>query len=252
LDDVEVDPAIAATHPDLTPGAYVRVTVRDTGPGMRPEVLARLFEPYFTTKALGEGSGMGLAVVHGIVASHGGAVTVQSAPGQGATFTVYLPRLAQDVAVPPVLAQGPLPRGHERILLVDDEASVAEMGQRLLTRLGYAVVAYTSSRAALDAFRAAPHRFDLLITDHTMPEMTGEALARAVRQIRPELPLILCTGFSETMTAEHARVLGIDAYLMKPWELRVLAQTLRWVLTHRPVRDRALAHTEGGGAETPS
>jgi CheY-like chemotaxis protein len=237
LDGVEVDPTLAATHPDLTPGLYVRVTVRDTGPGIAPAVLARLFEPYFTTKALGEGSGMGLAVVHGIVTSHGGAVTVQSAPGQGATFTVYLPRLAQDVGVPPVLAPGPLPRGHERILLVDDEASVAEMGQRLLTQLGYAVVAYTSSREALDAFRAAPHRFDLLLTDHTMPEMTGEALARAIRQIRPELPLILCTGFSETMTAGHARGLGIDAYLMKPWEIRVLAQTLRRVFMHRSVPD---------------
>jgi CheY-like chemotaxis protein len=213
LDGVEVNPAVAATHPDLSPGPYVRVTVRDTGPGMPPEVLERLFDPYFTTKALGEGSGMGLAVVHGIVASHGGAVTVQSAPGQGATFMVYLPRLAQDVVVPPLRAQGTLPHGQERILLVDDEASVAEMGHHLLTRLGYAVVAYTSSREALDAFRAAPTRFDLLITDHTMPEMTGEALARAVRQIRPELPLILCTGFSETMTAEHSRALGIDAYL---------------------------------------
>jgi CheY-like chemotaxis protein len=126
------------------------------------------------------------------------------------------------------------------------------MGQRLLTRLGYAVVAYTSSREALDAFRAAPNRFDLLITDQTMPEMTGEILARAVRQIRPELPLILCTGFSETMTAEHARELGIDAYLMKPWEIGVLAQTLRRVLTPRPVPDRAPSHMAGGGAETPS
>ena len=252
LDGVEIDPAVAATHPDLTPGPYVRLTVHDTGPGMSPEVLARLFEPYFTTKALGAGSGMGLAVVHGIVASHGGAVTVRSAPGQGATFTVYLPRLAQDVVVPPVLAPDPLPRGQERILLVDDEASVAEMGYHLLTRLGYAVVTYTSSREALDAFRAAPERFDLLITDHTMPEMTGEALARAVRQIRPELPLILCTGFSETMTAEYAQALGIDAYLMKPWEIGVLAQTLRRVLTQRSVSDRALSHMEGGSAEAPS
>jgi CheY-like chemotaxis protein len=194
---------------------------------------------------------MGLAVVHGIVASHGGTVTAQSAPGQGAIFTVYLPRLAQDVAVPPAPAHVPLPRGHERILLVDDEASVAEMGQRLLTRLGYAVVAYTSSREALDAFRAAPERFDLLITDHTMPQMTGEALARAVRQLRPDLPLILCTGFSETMTAEHARELGIDAYLMKPWELRVLAQTLRRVFTHRPGPDRAISHEEEGRSEAP-
>jgi signal transduction histidine kinase len=188
LDGVEVDPAVAAPPPALPPGPYVRVTVRDTGPGMSPAVLARLFEPSFTTKAVGEGSGMGLAVVHGIVASHGGAVTVQSTPGQGATFTVYLPRLAQALAVPPAPAQIPLPRGHERILLVDDEASVAEMGQRLLTRLGYEVVAYTSSREALDAFRGAPEGFDLLITDHTMPQMTGEALARAVRQIRPDLP----------------------------------------------------------------
>jgi PAS domain S-box-containing protein len=252
LDGVEVDPTVAAPHPALTPGPYVRVTLRDTGPGMPPEVLARIFEPYFTTKALGEGSGMGLAVVHGIVASHGGAVTVQSAPGQGATFMVYLPRLAQDVAVPPTPAQIPLPRGHERILLVDDEARVAEMGQRLLTHLGYTVVAYTSSREALDAFRAAPERFDLLITDHTMPEMTGAVLARAVRQIRPELPLILCTGFSETMTAEHAHGLGIDAYLMKPWESRVLAQTLRRVFTRSLVPDHALADKKGGSSEAPS
>ena len=248
LDDVDVDTAAAATHPDLTPGPYVRLMVRDTGPGMPPQVLARIFEPYFTTKAVGEGSGMGLAVVHGIVASHGGAVMVESALGQGTTCTVYLPRLAQDVAVPLAPAEVLLPRGHERLLLVDDEASVAAMGQRLLTRLGYEVVAYTSSREALDAFRAAPDRFDLLITDYTMPQMTGEALARAVREIRPELPLILCTGFSETMTADHARVLGIDAYLMKPWEIHVLAHTLRRVLTHQSVPDRPPSQEEAEGS----
>jgi PAS domain S-box-containing protein len=252
LDSVEVDTACAATHPDLTPGRYVRVTVRDTGPGMPPEVLARLFEPYFTTKAVGEGSGMGLAVVHGIVASHGGAITVQSALGQGATFTVYLPQLAEDMAVPPAPAQTPLPHGHARILLVDDEASVAQVGQRLLTHLGYEVVTYTSSLEALEAFRVAPERFDLLITDHTMPQMTGEALARAVRQIRPTMPRILCTGFSEIMDADRARALGIEALLMKPWEIRVLAETLRRVLTSRPAPDRGIVPDEGGLFETPS
>ncbi|GIX48515.1 MAG: hypothetical protein KatS3mg131_2726 [Candidatus Tectimicrobiota bacterium] len=234
--EVEVDAvALPASPPpelaELPPGSYVRLRVRDTGHGMPPEVKERLFEPFFTTKGPGEGTGMGLAVVHGIVTSHGGAITVESAPGAGTTFTVYLPRHAAPpaVATPPEVS----PAGQGCVLLVDDEAAIVDIAQRLLAQLGYTVEAYTSGAEALAAFRAAPQRFDLVITDQTMPEMTGVALIEALRRLRPDVPVILCTGFSHIVDATQAQQLGISAFLYKPLTGQELGQVVQQVLQRR-------------------
>jgi CheY-like chemotaxis protein len=182
---------------------------------MPPEVLERIYEPFFTTKGVGEGTGMGLSVAYGIVASHGGAMTVVSAPGQSTTFAIYLPCNAGPIVHHDSVTE-PVPQGREHILFVDDEAVLVNLGQALLKRLGYTVTGHTSGIEALNAFRAAPHQFDLVITDQTMPTMTGEALVKALRDIRPDLPIVLCTGFSYAMTKDKAAALGIDAFLLKP------------------------------------
>ena len=228
LEALEVD-ATTAHHADLRPGPYVRLTVRDTGPGIPPDLLERIFEPFFTTKEVGQGTGMGLAMVHGIVTNHGGVVTASSVPGQGATFEVYLPRIAA-TTLDDNATEEPIPRGHERILLVDDEVAIARLGQELLVRLGYDVVTCLSSLEALQVFQAEPQRFDLVITDQTMPYMTGQALARALRGIRPDIPIILCTGFSPTVDTENAAALGMNAFLTKPWQARDLAHAVRQAL----------------------
>ena len=232
LEVVEVDAVFAAAHTELKPGPHARLTVCDTGHGMPPEVLERIYEPFFTTKDVGEGTGMGLSVAHGIVASHGGAMTVLSAPGKSTTFAIYLPCSAGPTTHHSSMAES-IPRGHEHILLVDDEAVLVNLGQELLTRLGYTVTGHTSSVEALNTFRAAPHQFDLVITDQTMPTMTGEALVRALRDIRPDLPIVLCTGFSYAMTRDKAAALGIDAFLLKPLVAHDLGHTIQQVLAQR-------------------
>ena len=221
---------------DLKAGPYVRLTVRDTGHGMAPEIMERIFEPFFTTKNVGEGTGMGLAVVHGIVTSNGGAITVESAPEQGATFAVYLPRLVNPTTST-VDIEEPLPGGRERLLFVDDEAALVHLWQAALEHLGYSVVVCTSSLKALDVFHAAPQSFDLVITDYTMPTMTGEVLAHELRRIRPDIPIILYTGFSDTMVAERARALGIDAFVLKPVRVRDLNLAIRQVLAQRMAQE---------------
>ncbi|HEY7489744.1 MAG TPA: ATP-binding protein, partial [Candidatus Tectomicrobia bacterium] len=228
--------ATTAGHQGLTPGPYLRLTVQDTGHGMSPEIMERIFEPFFTTKGVGEGTGMGLAVVHGIVTRCRGTIIVESTPGHGTMFTVYLPSSDQTASI---LARpgDAVPRGTERILFVDDERALAQLGHQLLTHLGYAVVSRTSSVEALEAFRAQADRFDLIITDQTMPNMTGDVLAREVRRIRPNIPIILCTGFSQMLTAEKVKALGIDALCMKPLVIYTLAQTIRQVLTQRPAKE---------------
>jgi len=231
LEAVDVDTALAVQHPTLHPGPYVRLTVRDTGQGMPPAVLERIYDPFFTTKAVGEGTGIGLSVVHGIVLSHGGTITVQSQVGYGTTFTIYLPRIEQDMAGE-VLAEETIPHGQARLLFVDDEPTLVQLSRIMLMHLGYDVATYTSSVEALAAFQATPHYFDLIITDYTMPQMTGEALARAIRSLRPDIPIILATG-SHTMDAEKATALGMDAFLMKPWTIQELAGTIAQVLARR-------------------
>ena len=264
LEAVDVDAPFASRHRGQ-PGLSIRLTVQDTGHGMAPDVIERIFEPFFTTKARGEGTGLGLAVVYGIVNDHGGILTVASTPGAGTTFAVYFPR---HTTVAPAGSQRhePVPHGVERILFVDDEPALARLGKELLTRLGYDVVIRTSSVEALEAFRAAPQRYNVVITDQTMPQMTGEALARALRRLRPDIPIILCTGSSHALTAEQVQAMGLDAVCMKPLVTRDLGVTIQRVLAQRmvpaPVEtsapgcadalnadDIAVVCTDGGEAE---
>ncbi len=233
LDTVEVTADFAAAHAPLTPGLYACIMIRDTGHGMAPEVMERIFEPFFTTKAVGEGTGMGLAVVDGIIASHGGAITVASTPGQGTTFAIYLPRIDVDTPCLELPEDPPIPQGHGHILFVDDEPTLADMTAEMLSCLGYNATVYTSSVEALKTFQAAPWQFDVVITDQTMPEMTGERLAQELRCIRPDIPIILCTGFSHAMTASKVQALSVDAFLLKPLGLRELGVALQQVLEQR-------------------
>jgi PAS domain S-box-containing protein len=232
LEPIEIAVDALAIPPDLKAGAYVRLTVQDTGHGMEPEILERIFEPFFTTKSMGEGTGMGLAVVHGIIANHGGAITVESTPGQGSTFAVYLPR-SDSPSTAALPTEEPVIGGNERILFVDDEATLVHLGKVTLQRLGYQVIVCTSSSEALETFRAAPHSFHLVITDRTMPTLTGEELVHKLRQIRPDIPIILCTGFSHPVTSEQLRALRVDAFLLKPVMADEWARMIRQVLERR-------------------
>ncbi len=213
-------------------GAYLQLVVRDTGEGIDPAVQDKIFDPFFTTKKAGEGTGLGLSVVYGIVRDCGGEIFVDSEPGHGTTFTILLPLVAAD-GRRDELTPAVLPRGRGRILFVDDEAPIASLGQEMLTSLGYEVAVRFSSHDALAAFRAHPDRFDLVITDMTMPNMTGAGLARELLKIRPGLPVILTTGFSERINAEEAKQLGIRAFLMKPVSLADLAQAVKRVMEER-------------------
>lgn len=232
LEPVEVALNRTPVPAEIKPGPYVRMTVRDTGHGMAPEIMERVFEPFFTTKSAGEGTGMGLAMVYGIVTGHQGAITVESTPGQGTTFAVYLPRVVKSTTAT-LHKEEARPGGSEHILFVDDEEALAALGQETLQALGYSVVICTSSSKALDVFRATPQSFDLVITDYAMPAMTGEVLAAALRCVRSDIPIILCTGFSDTMTAERADALGIDGFVLKPWIVRELDLVIRQVLARR-------------------
>jgi PAS domain S-box-containing protein len=225
LTDIELD----ARCEELLPGAYLRLTVSDTGIGMDALMIKRIFDPYFTTKEKGKGTGMGLAVVHGILKSYGGKIDVYSEPGNGSTFHVYLPVKEMD-ANAEERVEVSLPTGKECILFVDDEQSMANLGKELLEGLGYNVVTRTSSLEALEAFRAQSDNFDLVITDMTMPNMTGEKMAREIMKVRPDMPIILCTGFSPVITEEKARAMGIRAFIMKPILKNEIAVKIREVL----------------------
>ncbi len=229
LSDTIVDDSLAARYPGLRPGPHVRLTVSDTGHGMTSAVMERIFDPYFTTKGAGDGTGLGLSIVRGIVKSHGGAITVYSEPGQGTTFYVFLPRIVEDVALEDKAIET-LPTGDERVLFVDDEQVLADLGKEMLESLGYEVTAKTDSLEALATFRTQPEIFDLVITDMTMPGLTGTALAREVMAIRPNIPVILCTGFSDLIDAERATDTGIREFVMKPYVISNLAKILRKVL----------------------
>ncbi len=216
----------AARYQDITPGKYVILTVSDTGHGIEPNIMARIFDPYFTTKEVGEGTGMGLSVVLGIVKNHKGAIHVYSEPEKGTTFNLFFP-LIESEPVTESTSLGPLPTGPERILFVDDEQALAELGKRMLQQLGYEVTVRTSSIEALEAFREQPDKFDLVVTDMTMPNMTGTDLCKEIMQIRLDIPIILCTGFSEMITEDKAKRMGIKAFLMKPLAMRKMAETIR-------------------------
>ncbi|MBX3180702.1 MAG: PAS domain S-box protein [Candidatus Hydrogenedentes bacterium] len=215
--------------PELPPGEYVRMVVRDTGCGMDPAYLYRVFDPFYTTKPQGKGTGLGLATVHGIITAHGGAITVQSAPGSGSTFEVFLP-FATEPVLPAPGEEPPVRGGSERLLLVDDEEALANLLQKALEKFGYNVHALTSSTAALELLKQEPGRFDLLVTDLTMPRMTGRQLIAEVRGIRPDLPVILVTGFSDNGLLEDLARLGVSTVLTKPVKPRNLARIVRDVL----------------------
>jgi nitrogen-specific signal transduction histidine kinase/CheY-like chemotaxis protein len=218
-------------HPDqVEPGRYNVLEVSDTGDGMDEETLDRIFEPYFTTKEQGKGTGMGLAVVHGIVKSYGGHIVVDSEPGKGSTFQIYLPQV--DTVSPPLLDEEyfEAPQGSERILLVDDETVIVKVVKRMLEGLGYHVQAEVSSRKAFNLFVKNPDRFDLVITDMTMPEMTGVELAEKLISARPDIPIILCSGYSETINPQKLEAAGIREFLMKPLSRSELSLLVRKVL----------------------
>ncbi len=228
LSRTELTDAMGARIIGLIPGTYVKLSITDTGHGMDPETRARIFNPYFTTKEIGKGTGIGLSVVHGIIANHGGAITVSSEPGMGTTFDVFLPV----VMLPSIAATNikKMPTGSEKILIVDDDEPVATAVKMVLKRLGYQIVAMTNPITALNAFRAEPDSFDLVITDLAMPQMTGVALFKHIRNIRHDIPVILCTGFNEKLSEEMANEMGINAFMLKPLVRRQLAETVRTVL----------------------
>jgi PAS domain S-box-containing protein len=210
-------------------GRFVRLQVRDTGTGLAPETAGRLFEPFFTTKPVGEGTGMGLSVVHGIVLAHGGVVRARQADGGGALFEVLLPVAAP--AVPVATEELPSVKRAATILVVDDEPQLAMMVGHVLGRLGYEPTMCTSSLDALDRFTRAPGAFDLVVTDQTMPGLTGDRLAAELHRVRPELPIVLCTGFSHQLSQERAKELQLAALLYKPYDMGELARAIREALT---------------------
>jgi len=214
---------------DLAPGDYVRISINDTGCGIEPAIIEHIFDPYFTTKKVGKGSGMGLSVVYGIVKEHKGMIMVDSEVGKGSTFTIHLPIAGQPISSHKEKNHRP-PTGYERILFVDDEKKLVLLGQEMLGPLGYQVEGATDPRNALAKFGSAPEKYDLVITDMTMPDLSGTDLSEKLLAIRPETPIILCTGHSEMVSEESARQMGIKAYLLKPLTRQKLAQTVRSVL----------------------
>jgi PAS domain S-box-containing protein len=227
---VDIGEGTHSIEPELPPGHYLRLSVSDTGSGMTPEIMARIFDPYFTTKEVGRGTGLGLAVVHGIVQSHGGTITCTSTPGKETTFDIYLPEILSEEAVVRHHEEKSLPMGTERILFVDDEPILVELAKKMLSKLGYTVVTKSSSSEALELFRKDPDKFDLVITDMTMPGMTGDKLAQKFMEIRHDIPIILCSGYSEHISEEKAKKMGIREFVMKPFEMNELAKTIRKVL----------------------
>jgi CheY-like chemotaxis protein len=229
LAKVDIDSTSGAEIPGLEAGSYLRLSISDTGHGMDEEVRQRIFDPYFTTKGPDEGTGLGLAVVYGIVEDLSGGITVSSNPGVGTTFQVFFP-ITETNETTSVTLTDRLPTGHGRILLVDDEKFVVEMLKEMLGQLGYEVAARYSSADALEVFQAEPERFDLVITDQTMPHMTGTDLAKQMRKIRPDIPIVLCTGFSAMIDEARAKKIGIKAFLMKPVAVQQLAEEVHKLL----------------------
>ncbi|MBW2216420.1 MAG: response regulator [Deltaproteobacteria bacterium] len=229
LIDVALTDDAADINAELSPGDYVILKVSDTGYGMDQAVMERIFDPFFTTKGPAEGSGMGLSVVHGIVKGCNGTIVVDSKPGKGATFQIFFPYVEEEVVLI-AKESAPLPVGNEQILLVDDEMFILESLKAALENLGYTVVTSLGSKKALEAFSIRPERFDIVITDHTMPHMTGAELAKKLMSIRPGLPIILCTGFSDMITEEDAKAIGISGFFMKPLVTNEIANTIRRVL----------------------
>jgi PAS domain S-box-containing protein len=222
-------------NPDMAPGPYACLTVADTGIGMDIRLTEKIFDPFFTTKKKGKGTGMGLSVVHGIVKSLNGAIQVHSESGKGTEFHVYLPLAESSFETKESRIKEAIPGGNERILLVDDEDIIIKMEKKTLERLGYRVTSKTSSIEALEAFKNSPDKFDLVITDLAMPKMPGDRLAVELIKIRRDIPILLCTGFSERFSEETAKAMGIRGFLMKPVARAAMAKEVRRIFDHKPV-----------------
>ncbi|HJP17220.1 MAG TPA: PAS domain S-box protein [Nitrospinota bacterium] len=229
LEPVEVDEEFAKTHKGLKTGDYMRLTVSDTGSGIDKEIIEHIFDPFFTTKPKGEGTGMGLSLIHGIVVSHGGVVTVYSEVGQGTTFNIFLPR-AEVEHIEKEKKEDLIPEGSESILLVDDEEAIALMSKKALERLGYKVVSTTNAKEALDLFKESPEKFDIVLSDVTMPGMTGVDLAKELMNIRKDIPVVLSTGYSSIVNEKQAKEMGVREFIIKPFIKRTLANVIRKVL----------------------
>jgi len=225
LHNVDIGTEFVAEHPDITCEPYLKLSVSDTGHGMKEAVMQRIFDPYFTTKKQGEGTGLGLAVVYGIVKSCEGTISVQSKSGKGSTFHVYFPRIDNAIEPQSEIPE-PIPTGRGRILVVDDEPVVLATNSRALKRLGYEVIVESSSTEALKTFCSDPTQFDLILTDQTMPHMTGMELTEEILRVRPNMPIILCTGFSELVDEKRAWAAGICGFLMKPVSMGDLARAI--------------------------
>ena len=219
----------SSNYPDLNPGKYLKLIVADNGKGMDRSIIGNIFDPYFTTKNLNEGTGMGLSMVHGIVKDHGGTIKVYSEVGVGTTFQIFFP--LAEISYDHLFSQAKqFPHGNECILYVDDERLMLEIGKELLGGLGYLVETRASSTDALEAFRIRPEKYDLIVTDIIMPEMTGDELAVEIKKIRPDIPIILCSGFSPRIDGNRLAGIGISKVLMKPVVLSDLATNVRKVL----------------------
>ena len=217
------------SYPNLQPGNHIKITVSDSGPGIAPDILDKIFDPYFTTKSLADASGMGLSIVHGIVKNHNGAIFVGSKIGEGATFNIFFP-VADEVSEFKIEENNDIPHGTESILFVDDEESITNMTGKMLERLGYQVETQLNPVEALELFKAESDTFNLVITDMAMPQMTGVNLAEKLKEIRPDIPVVLCTGHSAIIEEEKVKQLGIDGLVMKPVSKLEIAKAIRNVL----------------------
>ncbi|HWR67408.1 MAG TPA: ATP-binding protein [Desulfomonilia bacterium] len=232
MSEVEIGAADCMTM-KLNPGRYVKICVSDTGHGIPKNIMERVFDPYFTTKAPGEGTGLGLSVVHGIVKSYQGEIKIYSEAGKGTTVSIYLPCLEVETSIRKGYVQENISGGKESILVVDDEEYIITMMKEMLERLGYRVTAFTDSSKAFGDFRRDPYRYDLIITDQTMPRLTGTDLAEECMRIRPDLPVIICTGFSEILSEEKAKAIGISEYVTKPVVKSEISRAIRNALSSR-------------------
>ncbi|MBL0700390.1 MAG: response regulator [Desulfosarcina sp.] len=236
LDEVDIDQDQASEHADLQDGHYQKLTVCDNGEGIKPEIMDRIFDPFFTTKGPGKGTGMGLAVIHGIVKRCKGAIIFDSEPGKGSIFKIFFPTIDANIAEK-IKIHKDIPNGNEKILYIDDEQQIIDFGQEILEGLGYKVVAKTTPTDALEIFRADPDSFDIVITDMTMPKMTGIELAVQISIIRPGIPIVLCSGYNANITKEKAREAGIREIIMKPFAINEIARTIRDVLDNNEKYD---------------
>jgi CheY-like chemotaxis protein len=228
VESVSLNEQASTAYADLSPGSYLQLTIEDTGTGISPSIMDKIFDPYFSTKGKDKGTGLGLAVVHGIVKSHGGAVSVNSRVG-GTAFHVFLP-VTDDSADAREGKHTVLPRGTEKILFIDDEKDLVDISTQMLEKLGYNVTGVVGSTKALEIFNRSPQQFDLVITDLNMPEISGDRLTQKFIHTRSDIPIILCTGFSDRIDQKRAQALGISKILMKPLAMNILAETIREIL----------------------